>query len=103
MKVFWTVEARERLAEIYAYVAHDNPSAAEHLVERLSDSAEPLAVHPHLGRVVPEWGRDDLRERIVDAYRVVYRLREDVGEVHVLTVFEGHRLLRDGDVGPSSG
>jgi len=100
MKVFWTVEARERLAEIYAYVARDNPVAAEHLVLLLCDSAEPLSVHPRMGRVVPEWGREDLRERVIDAYRLVYRLREDVGEIHVLTVFEGHRLLRDEDAGP---
>ena len=49
---------------------------------------------PLSGRRVPEVGRDDVREVIKGAYRIVYRLRNDRAEV--LTVFEGHRLLPAG-------
>jgi toxin ParE1/3/4 len=97
MRVRWTSEARDRLAEIEAYVARDNPAAAERLIDRLVEQAERLATHPLAGRVVPEWSRDDLREKIVDGYRVVYRVLTESDEIHVLTVFEGHRLLRDDD------
>ncbi len=41
--------------------------------------------------MVPELGRDDVREVFLRSYRIVYRVGEDT--VDVLTVFEGHRLL----------
>jgi plasmid stabilization system protein ParE len=50
---------------------------------------------PHAGRVVPEIGRQDVREVFVRSYRVVYRLVAD--GIVVLTVFEGHRLLENLD------
>lgn len=43
------------------------------------------------GRKVPEIDRQDVREVFVRNYRIVYRILES--EVHILTVFEGHKLL----------
>lgn len=46
---------------------------------------------PRAGRIVPEAGREDVRERIVGEYRIVYRLQ---GETAILlTVFRASRLL----------
>lgn len=44
-----------------------------------------------LGRRVPEMERDDVRERLVRSYRVVYWVHDE--HVEILTVFEGHRRL----------
>ncbi len=41
---------------------------------------------------MPELRRDDIREVLLETYRIVYRVRKDA--IDVLTVFEGHRLLR---------
>ncbi|MFW5740274.1 MAG: type II toxin-antitoxin system RelE/ParE family toxin [Myxococcota bacterium] len=51
---------------------------------------------PLAGRRVPEIGRDDVRETFLRSFRIVYRVDED--SITVLTVFEGHRLLRESDV-----
>jgi plasmid stabilization system protein ParE len=48
------------------------------------------------GRVVPEVGRDDVREVFQRSYRIIYRVAGD--DIRVLTVFEGHRRLRLGDI-----
>ena len=48
--------------------------------------------HPRRGRRLPELPESGLRELIVDNYRIVYRRTPKA--VEVLTVFEGHRLLR---------
>lgn len=61
-------------------------------VERLVDAAERLAHAPRMGRKVPEFGREDVRELIHGHYRMVYRVAKE--RVEVLTVFEGHRLLK---------
>ena len=59
----------------------------------LIDHAESvLPDNPRCGRVVPEIGSSDIRELIFRGYRIVYRVTGDALEI--LTVFEGHRLLR---------
>jgi plasmid stabilization system protein ParE len=45
-----------------------------------------------MGRGVPEIDRHDIREVIVQNYRIIYRLLPD--EVEILTVHHGARPLR---------
>jgi hypothetical protein len=46
---------------------------------------------------VPEIDADHMREIIEGKYRIVYRLRQK--SVEILTVMEGHKLLKEDDVG----
>ena len=92
MKVIWTVQAWERLIEIERFVARDDTIAAARLVDKLIDRGDALIEHPERGRRLPELPESGLRELIVDNYRIVYR--QTPKAVEVLTVFEGHRLLR---------
>ncbi|SDX17772.1 type II toxin-antitoxin system RelE/ParE family toxin [Thiocapsa roseopersicina] len=89
MKVLWTDQAFERLAEIEEYIARDDPATAERFIDRLIDRSQALADHPGLGRTLPELPGSDFRELVEGNYRIVYRLHGDA--VAVLTVFEGHR------------
>jgi toxin ParE1/3/4 len=89
--VQWTPQALEDLEAIREYVARDSAHYAALLVERLFASVDHLGAFPQAGRIVPEFQRDELREVIVGAYRVVYRTRS--GTVEVLTVFHGARLF----------
>ena len=68
--------------------AHDE----NHTLARLRARAQGAARAPRAGRVVPELDREDVREVFLRAYRIVYRVRGQC--IEVLTVFEGHRLLR---------
>jgi toxin ParE1/3/4 len=92
MNVKWTEQAWKRLLEIERFVARDNPRAASRLVDRLIDRGDALAEYPEQGRRLPEMPESGLRELIVNNYRIVYRRTPKA--VEVLTVFEGHRLLR---------
>ena len=92
MKVVWTEQAWGRLREIERYIARDDASAATRLVDKLIDRGDSLKEHPRRGRRLPELPGSGLRELIVDNYRIVYRRTPKA--VEVLTVFEGHRLLR---------
>jgi plasmid stabilization system protein ParE len=93
--VRWTARAVTDLVAIGDYIARDKPAAARSWVERLRQRALRAVEMPHAGRVVPEIGRQDVREVFVRSYRVVYRLVAD--GIVVLTVFEGHRLLENLD------
>jgi plasmid stabilization system protein ParE len=63
------------------------------------DEARLAARQPRAGRVVPEVGREDVREVLVGNYRIVYEVRS--AEIRILTVFEGHRSLLQGAVPPA--
>lgn len=92
MKLVWTQRAKEDLQSIGRFIARDNPEAARIWLGKLRASALGAMEQPKIGRIVPELGREDIRERIVGNYRIVYRVRART--IEVLTVFEGHRALR---------
>ena len=93
MKVTWSREAGENLAEIEDFIARDSLERAVRFVDALIDHAEAiLADNPRSGRVVPEISNADIRELIYRGFRIVYRFKGNALEI--LTVFEGHRLLR---------
>lgn len=97
MKVVWTEQAWRRLIEIEEYIAKDDAKAAARFVDILIDRGDALSVHADRGRRLPELPDSGLRELIVGSYRIVYRRTRD--SVEVLTVFEGHRLLRPEELG----
>jgi len=93
MNITWTREAGENLVDIEDFIARDSAERAITFVDAVIDHAEAILVdNPRSGRVVPEIGYSDMRELIYRGYRIVYRLKGDT--MAILTVFEGHRLLR---------
>lgn len=95
----WTERAVTDLLAIGDHITADNPAAARAWVETLRQRAAKASRAPGSGRVVPEIGRDDVREVFQRTYRIVYRVVDD--GIVVLTVFEGHRLL--GTLDPGEG
>ena len=94
--VRWSKGASADLKAINRYIARDKPLAAKSWVRRIARCADLAAEMPLAGRVVPEFGRRDVREVFLRSYRIMYRVESD--GIFVLTVFEGHRLM--GDVDP---
>lgn len=93
MSVTWSREAGENLVDIEEFIARDSVEHAIRFVDALIDHAEAiLSDNPRSGRTVPEIGNPDIRELIYRGYRIVYRLNG--AGIEILTVFEGHRLLR---------
>jgi toxin ParE1/3/4 len=96
--IIWTRRARQDMVAIGDYIARDDLTAAARWVGSLIEAVENAAAMPLASRIVPEIGREDLREILRGNYRIVYRVDDAV--LQVLTVFEGHRLLRPGDLEP---
>jgi len=92
MIVKWTGEALENLSEIEEFIGKDSLNKAESFVYHLIERGESIARNPHMGRMVPEISNPEIRELIVKKYRIVYRVQEK--EIEILSVFEGHKLLR---------
>jgi len=91
-QVSWTSQALDDVEAVCLFIARDAPRYAEVFADRVFRVTDRLARFPRSGRVVPEIGREDIREIIVQSYRVIYRLLSD--EVEILTVHHGARPLR---------
>jgi plasmid stabilization system protein ParE len=87
----WSLTAEADLRAIEDFIAKDSVLHAVHFVDRLIEAAEQLTHAPKIGRVVPEFQRDDLRELLFRAYRIVYQVRGET--VTVLRVVHGARDL----------
>ena len=96
MKVIWSKESLHRLIEIEEFIAEDNPSKAVEFTDFLVSKSLLIEENPRMGRMVPEFSDPDIRELIIKGYRLVYRLGK--GRIDILTVFEGHRLIRKSEI-----
>ena len=75
-----------------------NPKRASTFIDKLLEKGDCIGSFPDIGRVVPEFSRSEIRERLVGNYRIVYR--RTPAHIEILTVFEGHRSLRFEELHP---
>jgi len=96
LRLRWTNEALIRLQEIEEFIAKDNPGAAVKFVDKLISLAETIPENPEKGRIVPELSIEHIRELLHKNYRIVYLIKKK--SIEVLTVFEGHQLLKKDEI-----
>jgi plasmid stabilization system protein ParE len=89
--VTWLPEAIRTLDMIRLFIQRDSEIYADLVNEQISRAAQVLADFPESGRIVPEFGRRDVRELIVRRYRLVYRLRND--NVEIVAVLDRARRI----------
>jgi len=94
--IVWAPRALDRMEEAALYIAQDRPDAALRWAEKLFSRVELLAVAPKQGRVVPELGREDIREIFFEKYRVVYRV--ETRRILILTVRHTRRLFDPNEI-----
>lgn len=98
MRLVWSPLADRQVDEALAYIAADDAAAARHWLEELLERAEALRRFPDSGRVVPELGREEIRELLIGSYCVIYRHRGDVVEIalirHQARHFDEDQLAR---------
>ena len=96
MNIRWTQEALLRLFEIEDFISQDSCDRAGNFVDQIIEHTESLSDNPLSGRMVPEISNPEIRELIFRKYRIVYRINKD--NLDILSVFEGHRLLRRDEI-----
>lgn len=90
-QINWSPRAIDDVASIAAYIAEDSEIYASAVVRKIFLKARLLSVSPRRGRVVPEFGDENVREIFVYSYRIIYRILGDA--VTVGTVIHGKRIL----------
>lgn len=79
------------LDDAVAYRARDSRPAAERLLIRALDAAASLDASSERGRIVPEFDQPNVRELLVQRYRLLYEVTPS--EVHILAFIHGARDL----------
>jgi toxin ParE1/3/4 len=87
--------ARADIEEIIRYISIDDPDRALRFGGFLVQHTRSLGQFPERGRVVPEFEDQSIREIIVRAYRVVYRVSHDKHLVEVIRFWHAGRGTLD--------
>lgn len=80
-KIRWSPRSVANLEQACEFIARDSPHYAAVLAKRVISIVEGLPEFPRSGRVVPEYQDENLREKIFQSYRIVYRIKDDIIEV----------------------
>jgi len=94
MKIFISSSAKLDLSEIVKYIADDDPKAANKWFKTIKDNMKNLSSFPYLGRIVPEYSDDSIREIVKGQYRIVYKINNDKESIYIIAIHHSKRLLR---------
>jgi toxin ParE1/3/4 len=93
-QVNWSRQAIEDIHAASEYHRQMSARYADTLVDKIFEKAHLLENHSRLGRMVPEIGREDIRELLYKQYRIVYRIVDET-RIDILAVHPSSRPLSD--------
>ena len=83
--------ARSDIEEIVRYISMDDPDQAERFGRFLIHHTRNLGQFPARGRIVPEFKDEAIREIIVRAYRVIYRVNHVQQSIEIIRFWHAGR------------
>lgn len=90
--VVWADSAKHQLHSIYSYIAQNSEQYALQVVDTITLRAADLERLPMIGRVVPEYGFEQIREIIEPPYRLIYEIKPD--RIEIIAVMHGRQDIR---------
>jgi toxin ParE1/3/4 len=101
VEISFSKSALSDLEEIKAYYLElDIPTVGDDLVTSIFQHIETLVDYPEIGRVVPEFTENHIRELIHPPYRIVY-LR-GLNSLQIIRIWRSERLLEINQVNEPS-
>ncbi len=91
VKLIWSPRAFRDLEGICDYIAQESDRYAYVVAEGVVSVIESIPANPLWGAIVPEYNREELRERHFQSYRIVYRVSPD--RVEIVTIVPAARML----------
>jgi plasmid stabilization system protein ParE len=93
MVINYTTRFVHEVDEQAEYLAQYSPARATLFVDSIFRQLDLLRQHPRLGRIVPEFRNDLVREVLFRQYRLIYRIISD-DRIDVLALQTGLRPLQ---------
>ncbi|PIQ29487.1 MAG: plasmid stabilization protein [Bacteroidetes bacterium CG18_big_fil_WC_8_21_14_2_50_41_14] len=91
VRVNWTFQAKDDLKSIAEYISRDSKRYAKLQVLRIRNKTSLLKSQTHLGKIVSEIDRENIRELIEGRYRIIYKIVSR-NQIDILTI---HHTARD--------
>ena len=91
MNIYFSNRSITNLRGIKEYIQADSVYYANSFVKKLIASTKILNEFPNIGRIVPEYNINSVREIIYQNYRIIYKIEND--NIYILSVIHGSRKL----------
>ena len=89
MNLRWRKAALLEARDIRQLIALDHPRVSREWRQKLERRIEILRRWPRAGRVIPEFGEENLRELIFGSYRIWYLVTKDA--VEIMRIWDARR------------
>jgi plasmid stabilization system protein ParE len=93
VKLIWTDQAIDDLADIGNYIAENSERYAKLTIQKIYKRTEVLKTFPQSGRIVPEKNEENVRELIEGGYRIIYEIASEY-LIYILTIYHSARDLK---------
>ena len=90
VQINWTYQAKDDLKNIADYISNDSKHYAKLHITKLKVRTQVLKTHVHIGRIVPEINKVNVRELIEGNFRIVYKVVSK-NQIDVLTIHHSSR------------
>lgn len=92
-KIRWSPQAVSSLEEICNYINKDSPFYAISFAKKILAIIKSIPQFPKAGRIVPEYGNENLREKIYKNYRIIYRIKGEY--IEIVAICLAYKPLND--------
>ena len=92
-QIKWSLKALNNLEEIYNYIASDSKYYASLFAKRTIAIVKDIPKFPQAGRIVPEYNNKNLREKIYQNYRIVYRIKKNY--IEIVAIIHSARQIKN--------
>jgi len=93
MEVIFTDRFLDRVEECTDYIALDHVPTAIKWARGVFEQCQKLGDQPESGRIVPEFGRPEIKEVIHGNYRLVYEIKTN--QIDMLAIWHTRQMLPD--------
>lgn len=93
VEVKWTNQSIDDINSIAEFISKDSIRYAYLQVENFFETSKILEQFPNVGRIVPEVGKENIRELILGSYRIIYIILS-LHRIDILTVHHSYRMLK---------
>ena len=90
-RLVWTETALADLRDIVRYIARDDRHVAKRFGDLIVTKVRSLKTFPRVGRIVPEYREERMRELILAPYRIVYEIDDETTTLAILRIWHGAR------------
>jgi len=90
-RIVWSETALADLRDLVRYIARDDRKVAKRFGDLIVTKVQSLQNFPRIGRIVPEYREDCLRELIMAPYRIVYEIDDEATTLAILRIWHGAR------------